>query len=107
MTLLTVHRSLNVRDPQVLRAHLVRPPPHFLTNKGRRGKRRGKGLVQGQSGFPGGSVVKNPPANARDMGDTGSIPGSGRWPGGGSGNPTTEFLSGRSYGQRSLVSYSP
>ena len=29
-------------------------------------------------GFPGGSVVKNPPANA---GDTGSIPGSVRSPG--------------------------
>ena len=35
-------------------------------------------------GFPGGSVVKNPPANA---GDTGSIPGLGRSPGGGNGNP--------------------
>ena len=35
-------------------------------------------------GFPGGSVVKNPPANA---GDTGSIPGSGRSPGEGNGNP--------------------
>ena len=33
---------------------------------------------------PGGSVVKNPPANA---GDTGSIPGSGRSPGEGNGNP--------------------
>ena len=30
--------------------------------------------------FPGGSVVKNPPANAGDSGDTGSIPGSGRFP---------------------------
>ena len=30
--------------------------------------------------FPGGSVVKNPPANAGDTGDTGSIPGSGRFP---------------------------
>ena len=29
-------------------------------------------------GFPGGSVVKNPPANA---GDGGSIPGSGKFPG--------------------------
>ena len=29
-------------------------------------------------GFPGDSVVKNPPANA---GDTGSIPGLGRSPG--------------------------
>ena len=35
-------------------------------------------------GFPGGSVVKNSPANARDMG---SIPGSGRSPGKGNGNP--------------------
>ena len=35
-------------------------------------------------GFPGGSVVKNPPANA---GDVGSIPGSGISPGEGNGNP--------------------
>ena len=35
-------------------------------------------------GFPGGSVVKNLPAS---VGDTGLIPGSGRSPGGGNGNP--------------------
>ena len=35
-------------------------------------------------GFLGGSVVKNPPANA---GDAGSIPGSGRSPGEGNSNP--------------------
>ena len=35
-------------------------------------------------GFYGGSVVKNPPANA---GDVGLIPGSGRSPGEGNGNP--------------------
>ena len=29
-------------------------------------------------GFPGGSIVKNPPANAGDVGDVGSIPGSRR-----------------------------
>ena len=34
--------------------------------------------------FPGGSAVKNPPANA---GDAASIPRSGRSPGGGNGNP--------------------
>ena len=34
--------------------------------------------------FPGGSVVKNPPANAGDMG---LIPGSGRSPGEGNDNP--------------------
>ena len=31
-------------------------------------------------------VVKNPPANARDVRDAGLIPGSGRSPGGGHGN---------------------
>ena len=35
-------------------------------------------------GFPGGSVVKNPPVSA---GDSGSIPGSGRSLGEGDGNP--------------------
>ena len=34
-------------------------------------------------GFPGGSVVKNPPANT---GDAGLIPGLGRSPGEGNGN---------------------
>ena len=37
--------------------------------------------------FPDGSVVKNPPANAGDARDTGSIPGLGRSPGEGNGNP--------------------
>ena len=32
-------------------------------------------------------VVKNPFANAGDTGDVGSIPGSGRSPGGGNGSP--------------------
>ena len=32
-------------------------------------------------------TVKNLPANARDTGDTGSVPGLGRSPGGGNGNP--------------------
>ena len=36
---------------------------------------------------PGGSVVKNPPANAGDIRDKGSIPGSRRSLGGGNGNP--------------------
>ena len=42
-------------------------------------------------GFPGGPVVKNPPANAGDTGDPGSIPGSGRSPGAGNGNPLQYF----------------
>ena len=32
-------------------------------------------------------MVKNPPANAGNTGDMGSIPESGRSPGGGNGNP--------------------
>ena len=36
------------------------------------------------TGFPGGSVIKNPPTSA---GDSGSIPGLGRSPGEGNGNP--------------------
>ena len=36
--------------------------------------------------FPGGSVVKNSPANAGDARGVGSISGSGRSPGGGNGN---------------------
>ena len=37
-------------------------------------------------GFPGGSLVNNLPASARDT-DVGSSPGSGRSPGGGNGSP--------------------
>ena len=56
-------------------------------------------------GFLGGSVVKNLPANA---GDVGLIPGwvrkipwSRKW------QPTPVFLPGKSHGQRSLMCYSP
>ena len=37
--------------------------------------------------FPGGAVVKNLPANTGDTKDAGSIPGYGRCPGAGNGNP--------------------
>ena len=37
-----------------------------------------------RKGFPGGAAVKNCPVNAEDVG---SIPGLGRSPGGGIGNP--------------------
>ena len=42
------------------------------------------GPAYGRRCFPGGSVVENSPANARD---SGLIPGSGRSPGKGDGNP--------------------
>ena len=40
-----------------------------------------------QLGFPGSTAVKNPPVNAGDTGDPGSVPGSGRYPGEGNGDP--------------------
>ena len=43
-------------------------------------------VSDGEKGFPGGSVVKNPSANARDAGEVGLIPGLGRSPGGANGN---------------------
>ena len=59
-------------------------------------------------GFPGGSVVKNPPANAGDLGDMGSIPGLGRSPRGGNGNPhCSVFLPEKSHGQRRLGGHRP
>ena len=54
--------------------------------------------------FPGASVVRNPPVNA---GDLGSIPGSGRSPGGENDNPLQYSRPGEFHGQRSLASYSP
>ena len=44
-------------------------------------------LADPHSDLPGGSVVKNPPADAGDARDAGSIPGWGRSPGVGKGNP--------------------
>ena len=54
--------------------------------------------------FPGGSVVKNPPANA---GDAGYLPGSGRFPREGNGNPLQYSCLENPMDQKSLVGYSP
>ena len=45
-------------------------------------------------GFSGGSGVKNLPANAGDAEDTDSIPGLGRSPGEGNGNPLQDSCLG-------------
>ena len=58
-------------------------------------------------GFPGVAVVKNLPANAGDARDTGSIPGSGRFPWRRAWQLHPVFLPGESHGQRSLAGYSP
>ena len=55
-------------------------------------------MSKGKVGFSGGAEVKEPTCN---VGDLGSIPGSGRSPG--EWQPTPVFLPGESHGPRSLV----
>ena len=55
-------------------------------------------------GFPCGSAVKSLLANTEDVG---SIPGSGRSPGEGNGNPLKYSCVGNSIDRKSLVGYSP
>ena len=54
-------------------------------------------------GFPGGSVVRNPPAVPEMWFHpwVGKIPRRRKW------QPTPGFLPGESHGQRSLAGYSP
>ena len=54
-------------------------------------------------GFPDGSTGKGSACNVGDTGDTVSIPGLGRSPGGGNDNPLQySFLPEKSHGQRNL-----
>ena len=46
-------------------------------------------------------------ASAYNVGDPGSVPGSGRFPREGNGKPTPVFLPGKFHGWRSLEVYSP
>ena len=62
------------------------------------------GLGRAIGGFPGGSDGKEPAFN---MGDLGSIPGLGRSPGGGHGNPLQYSCLENPHGQRSLAGYRP
>ena len=54
--------------------------------------------------FPGGSDGKDSTCNPRELG---LIPGLGRSPGGGHGNPLQYSYLENPHGQRSLVGYSP
>ena len=64
-------------------------------------------LLNRRTGFPGGLVVKNLSANTGDARDTGSMPGSGRSPGEGNGNPLQYSCLENPHGQRSLAGYGP
>ena len=46
-----------------------------------------KNMLSKKADLNSGSVVKNPPANAGNTGNMGSVPGLGRSPAGGNGNP--------------------
>ena len=59
--------------------------------------------VYDMMGFPGGSAVKNLPAVLKPW----EIPGSGRSPGGGLGNPFQYSCLENFHGQRSLEGYNP
>ena len=52
-------------------------------------------------------MVKNLPVNAGDTGDMGSIPGSGRSPGGGHGSPLQYSCLENPHGQGRLACCSP
>ena len=52
-------------------------------------------------------MVKYPLANAGDVKDACSFPGSGRSPGGGHGNPLQYSCLENPHGQKSLAGYSP
>ena len=66
--------------PQILAAHI--PLKGMISETPDSGILRYK-----ERGFPDSAVIKNPPANAWDTRDVGLIPGSGRCPGVGNGNP--------------------
>ena len=63
-------------------------------------------MTWGNMGFPGVSVVKNPPAKAGDLGDAGSILRAGRSPGRRNGNPFQYSSLKKSHGQRRFTGYS-
>ena len=107
---------------------LVPPSPHPMpqesgqhTASGRKVGKEGLRALPGSHDMPGFSdgaqvlwasqvtlMVKNLPAKAGDKRDAGSIPGLGRSPGGGHGNPLQcSCLEKESHGQRSLAGCSP
>ena len=64
------------------------------------------------TGFPGGSVVKNPPPDnaghtGDGAGDVGLIPELGRFPWSKKWQPAPVLLPGKPHGQRSLAGCSP
>ena len=78
----------STRTPTITSAHVAQTCPEFTSQS--------TSILT--TGFPSGSVVKNPPASAGDTEDVGSIPRSGRFPWRRKWQPTPVFLSGESHG---------
>ena len=80
-----LHAAMKIEDPTCHNQDVVQPNKYFLINilKNKNVKQKESGVSLKRGCCPGASVVKNSPANA---GNSGSIPGSGRSPGGGNGN---------------------
>ena len=100
----TIHRQLSSWGSSLSQLQLTLSSPSSPADHGRTIRSHfEKGKLWHLWGFPGGSRVKNPPVNARDAGLS---PGSGRYSGGGNGNPVQDSRL-ESHGQRSLAGYSP
>ena len=92
--------SANTHAPLSPATHPSPPPPSLRADHGF------WMLLISKLGFPGGSVVKDTPANAGEIRDMGLTPGLGRSPGGGLGNPLQYSCLKSPGGQRSLAGYS-
>ena len=64
-------------------------------------------FYQNNFGLPRWLVVKNLPANAGDAGDVSSVPGLGRSPGEGNGNPLQYSCLGNPMARGALADYCP
>ena len=91
-------------------AQLVKNPPAmwetWVRSLGWEDPQKGRATHSSIAGLPLWLSCKNLPANAEDLRDVGSIPGSGSAPGKGHGKPL-QYFPGESLGQRSLKGYNP
>ena len=93
-----------IRKRALLKINKECKRPQFNSWVGKICWRRDRQPTPGFLGFPGSSDSEESAHNARDLG---LIPGLGRSPGGGHGNPLQRSCLENPRGQRSLVGYSP
>ena len=93
-----------IRKRALLKINKECKRPRFNSWVGKISWRRDRQPTPVFLGFPGSSDSKESACNA---GDLGSVPGLGRFPGGGHGNPLQCSCLENPHGQRSLAGYSP